>query len=299
MKKEMKSMKTKMIGYRAALALILGSLGATVVAEAQQTYDYGSAADVAYQQVQPMDQFSVWCDQVTQELLQTQALGWNLYRRQLYTQVTTEVTAALQRAIGSMNIPGSAYRPATYNEIMRTLDLINALKATNPSLPGSNNPILKAKMIAYVALQRISFISYVKDAVDINFNNPCRRGCGGGFDTGAYEQALSLTAIQQMRIAQDYSSIVGADGMVYPINDTPYYFVIISMAARWAAQDLSTSLFATSFSCAVMNLRTLGTRAASYQAMLGDVSAVQEIHSIVESLISSMYQRPYGCGYRW
>lgn len=294
----MNSMKTKKWGYRAVLTMILGSLGATVVAQAQ-TYDYGAAADAQYTQMQPVDQFSVWCDQVTQELMQAQALGWNLYRRQLYTQTTVQMKTALQRALNSMNIPGSTYRPATYNEIMRTISLINALQATNPSLPGSANPVLKAKMIAYVALQRISFISYVKDAVDVTFNNPCRRGCGGGYDAGAYENALSMAAVQQMRIAQDYSSIVGADGMVYPINDTPYYFVIISMTARWAAQDLSTSLFATSFSCAVLNLRTLGSRAASYQAMLGDVSAVQEIHAIVEDLISGMYSRPYGCGYRW
>ena len=284
-----KSLKSKSLVRLAMLVLFIGSMGASSIAKAQSD------------QIQndQMDSYSVWCDQVTQNLMQAQSLGWNLYHRQLYVQSKNQILSALQSALNSMNIPGGRFRPATYREIVRTISLVNALENTQPSLPGSNNPALKAKMIAYIALQRISFISYVKDAVDVDYNIPCRRGCGGyGYENPEYESALANVAAEQLSRAQDYSSIVGSDGMVYPINDTPYYFVVIANAANWAAEDLSMSLFSKRFSCAVLDLRNLGSRARSYQAMLGDISAVQEIHEIVESLVNDMSESPRGCGHR-
>ncbi len=291
--KKKKTMKSALFTRLTLLCLLVGSFGSSAIAQAQ-TVDYG------YQQNTQLDSYSVWCDEVTRNLMQAQALGWNLYHRQMYTQAKTQIMIALQNALGSMNIPGGAFRPATYREIMRTVALINALEHTNSNFPGGNNPVLKAKTIAYVALQRISFIAYVKDAVDISYHIPCRRGCGGaGYENPAYESAIAAAAAEQLSRAQNYSSVVGADGMVYPINDTPYYMTIVSMAAQWAAEDLSTCLFSKVFSCAILNLRTLGARASAYQAMLGDVSAVQEIHLMVRGLVAEMSYRPYGCGYRF
>jgi hypothetical protein len=300
-----KSLKTKILARVAFVSFIAGSLGATVIAQAQN-YGYGGGGGVggygtgAPVQNSEVDGYSVWCDQVTQKLMIAQSLGWNLYHRQLYAQARAQILIALQEALGSMNIPGSAFRPATYREIMRTIELIQALDAMRSSFPGGESPQLKAKMIAYVALQRISFISYVKDAVDVTYNIPCRKGCNyEGYDRGAHEGALAALAAEQVSRAQGYASEVGGDGMVYPINDTPYYFVIVASAARWAAEDLSMELFSKRFSCAIINLRTLGSRAASYQSMLGDVTAVQEIHAVANDLIAEMSYSPYGCGYHW
>ena len=292
-------MKTSLKKQLLTLAVIACVMSVTTV-HAQTSNNTNGSYDNDAETEQPSgqtDAYSVWCDQVAQDLNQAQVMGWQLYHRQLYGQAKGYIMNALQQAIASMNIPGSAYRPATFREIQRTILLVGSLESTDAGMAGVNSTItLKEKMIAYVALQRISFITYVKDTVDVSYNIPCHRGYSGyGMENREYEGALAMVASEQLSRAQDYSSIVGADGMVYPINDTPYYFVIIAKAARWAAEDLSTSLFNKRFSCPIMKLRQLGSEAATDQAMLGDVAAVQLIHEKVEFLEADLGESTYGC----
>jgi len=271
------------------LAVIACAMALTSTAHAQ-SYDDGYDDNAT--QTEGQDSYTVWCDQVMQNLMQAQSDGWRLYHNQRYTQAKQFVVGKLQAAIASLHVPGTAYQPATYREIQRTLSLIGALEAT----ASNSTAALKAKTIAYVALNRISFISFVKETVDVTYNIPCRhrRQCDAQDD--AYEAALAQVAAEQISSAQDYSSKVMPSGLVVPLNDTPFYFTIMAKSARWAAQDLSMSNFSKQFSCPIIKLRRLGSDAYAKQAMFGDVSSVQQIHEKVEHIEGDLAESGYGCG---
>jgi|GEM_PF-3600368 len=243
-----------------------------------------------------LNPYYTWCDQVETILNDATRIASVLYGQTRFTQAKQIMVDAFQRALNSAQLPGS-FRPNTQRELSRTLELVSLLEGTPVA-----NPTLKDKMIAYVALNRVKVVHFVKNSLDHPYVIPCygRRcdGYGSPVNMGGFEAALASVARLQLETAQNYSSQVVSSGRirVYPLVDASTYFTIISKAAEWAAQDLSMALFGSTFSCAILELQNLGSEAASMQAMAGDVYAVQYIHDKVNVLKSALNQSPYGCG---
>ena len=252
-------------------------------------------AQTAYPQAQNQSYFA-WCDQVEVILNNSTRLANSLYGQTKFAEAKRVMVNAFQQALSSTGLPGG-FRPNTYKELVRTLDLVRTLEASPIA-----NPTLKNKMIAYVALNRVGFVLEVKNKLDRPFTIPCRSGCGNGYgnrvNMNQYEYALASVARSQLQIAQKYSTqvIPNRNIQVYPLVDSQTYFTIISKAAQWAAEDLSMTLFGQTFSCAIMELQSLGFEAASMAATAGEVYAVQYIHDKVDVLKSSLGHAPYGCG---
>jgi hypothetical protein len=246
-----------------------------------------------------------WCDNVQVILNNATRLANSLYGQTKFTQAKQVMVNAFQQALSSSSLPGS-FRPNTYKELVRTIDLVRTLEAAN--IP---NPVLKDKMIAYVTLNRVDVVLKVKNTLDRPYVIPTcyNRSCNGrgsyqtqygtpAVDMGQFEATLASIARLQLQTAQTYSTrvIPGRQIQVYPLVDAPTYFTIISKAAQWAAEDLSMTLFGSTFACAIIELQNLGAEAASMAAMAGDVYAVQYIHQKVDVLKSALRIRPYGCG---
>ena len=280
-----------------ALAVIVASQTVTMPATFAQIQ--GPQAQVG------ANVYYTWCDNVQVILNNATRLANTLYGQTKFAEAKRVMVNAFQQALASANLPG-AFRPNTYKELVRTIDLIQTLEASN--IP---NPVLKDKMIAYVTLNRVGFVLRVKNTLDRPFIIPnCyNRSCNprGGYQTQygtpvanpmQFEQTLAAIARDQLNTAQSYSTQVlpGRRIQVYPLVDAPTYFTIISKAAQWAAEDLSMTLFGTTFACAIMELQSLGAEAASMAAVAGDVYAVQYIHQKADILKGALQVRPYGCG---
>jgi hypothetical protein len=262
-----------------------------------------SAALAQTQGLQPQQQnnaYFAWCDSVERILNNATRLANVLYGQNQFSQSKQVMVSAFQQALNASSLPG-VFRPNAYRELVRTLDLIQTLETSN--IP---NAVLKEKMIAYVALNRSEVVLTVKNILDRPYVIPCRGGCNGGYggygqypvNMNQFEVALASVARLQLQTAQNYSSqvIPGRRIQVYPLVDAATYFSIISKAAQWAAEDLSTSLFASTFGCAIGELQNLGQEAAGMASMAGDVYAVQFIHDKVDALKLELSNAPYGCG---
>lgn len=272
----------------------------TVIVALQMMIGASAFAQAPRQPIPANDAYFAWCDQVERTLTNATRTASMLYAQTQFAEAKNVMVAAFRQSLNQTSLPGS-FRPNTYKELNRSLELISILERS------SADTVLKNKMIAYVALNRVDMINTVKDTLDRPFIIPCQqRGCGGrGYQTqyGApyvdlqeFESTLASVASLQLQTAQGYSTQQGRDGRVYPLVDAATYFTIISKAAKWAAEDLSYTLFGTVFSCAVYDLQNLGTEAAQLAATVGDVYAVQYISEKVEDLQSTLNESRYGCG---
>jgi len=279
-------MKLKWISASIMLANLI-----TPIAHAQYapTHHQGNASSSYYYQ---------WCDQVA-EILRVESAKANFeYKVQEYRQAKETMKAAFKSALYAASLPGT-FRPYTYREIERSIRLIEALEALpltqdGGSVQSSQNR--RDKSIAYVALNRVDFVSFVKNSLDRDFVIPCSYGCEGGADRfDGFEEKLAEVARQQLNTALDYSTRTIGD-QTYPLESGPVFFTIIAKTARWVAQDLSyDNFYSTAFSCAIGELRNIGAEAASYEQIAGDPIAVNTIYNEVNHISDKLSESPWGC----
>lgn len=238
-----------------------------------------------------LNYYNQWCDQATRILNRAAQEGSLLYGMQKYPEAKEVMETAFQRALQASNFPGT-FRPYTHREIVRSLDLMQELdQMPSPSQAAHD------KLITYVALNRVDFVNRVKNSLDHPYVIPCARGCG--FDserTERFESQLSELAREQLNSAQGYASRVRGND-VYPLVDGPTYFRIMARTAEWTATDLSYNLFATQFSCAIIELGNIGAEAETYARNFGDPVAVRAISNEISAISASLLSRPYGCGH--
>ncbi len=265
---------------------VTGNNNTVIVGNAANPPQFGSINPNYYYQ---------WCDQVV-EILTTQArFASGLYAHQRYSEAKAIMVAAFQKALGAAQLPGT-FRPYTYQELVRSLDLFATLEAS-PSASQSQHD----NLIAYVALNRVDYVIRVKNELDrayvIPYAGSCHNGCGGGFGAAqlqAYQLKLAQIAGQQLQAVLGYSALPMGE-WVYPAVDGGTFFTIMSKTAQWAAEDLSINLFNTAFSCAIIELGNVGPEAIQYQSFGGDRMAVRYIYEKVRVIAKTIQRSPYGC----
>ena len=246
--------------------------------------------------------YSRWCDRASEILAQASADSQRLYGKMQYAQAKIVIERGFDQAIlatvngnfgGTNGLPGT-FRPYTYQELARSIELINTLE--NSAFP---NQIAHDKIITYVANIRAGFVSQMH-SLDQEYVIPCVFGCNWREQAArmnAFETKLVHMAREQLESVQSLGT-TRRNGQVYPLGDENVYFTILNSVSRWVAMDLSYANFSSAFSCAIMNLFDLGNYAYSQLANFGGPDAVNNVSDRVDSIIQGLSAKGYGCSIR-
>ena len=261
----------------------LNVLIASGPAQAQQNYPQPFNPDPYFQ----------WCDQVELRLSIALNEASGLYKQFKFDQSKKRLVKAFEE-IQDNQLPGT-FRPNAHREVLRSLELIKELEASQT--PASN---LKSKMLAYVAINRASFVLSVKNRLDRPYvipYGPYGYQLSYGIpadDLYQYETTLADIASKQLLDAQNYSTLTRYTfPSVVPMVNAETYFIIVGKAAKWAAEDLSNLLFGNAFACGILQLQTLGEEATALSEHFGDLASVQIIYQRVNFLARMLNSRPY------
>jgi hypothetical protein len=234
---------------------------------------------------------SQWCSDITSGLRRAKTQAYLSVRHGDYASAASVLVNGLQKA--SNSIQGAI--PLTATAIERGLVLNQVF--SNSSAGASN--ALRSQV--YFLDRYYQFIFDVSNRLDIPYYIPYQYGrARHGLDMLEFERRYIEYARAEVQVIIDSFVQVVRDGrgsVAVPIGPTGSFLAILSQSLHFAAHDLSQSIFANSFACAIDGLKDLAQTldgGAFYYAP----DLVNYAYQETQNLLNEMKPR-MSCGDDW